>query len=156
MAFRDETTKYGKADLSAQDTEFSLEDILAEYGSSREQKLMEAVERAAEQTPGATAPEPERPKEQTPPPEEQPPDSKPPVPETPEKPADRKNETPQPEPQPELPPAPRPISLEEVEQSHEAGFQCFRKFCAWVTNGTATSQGQGSCVFPWGLDSQIL
>ena len=48
------------------------------------------------------------------------------------------------------------ISLEEVEQSHEAGFQCFRKFCAWVTNGTATSQGQGSCVFPWGLDSQIL
>lgn len=117
MAFRDETTKYGKADLSAQDTEFSLEDILAEYGSSREQKLMEAVERAAEQTPGATAPEPERPKEQTPPPEEQPPDSKPPVsetPETPAEPADRKKETPQPEPQPELPPAPKPISLEEV------------------------------------------
>ena len=49
-----------------------------------------------------------------------------------------------------------PISLEEVERSHEAGFQCFRKFCAWVTNGTAASQGQGSCVFPQGLESQIL
>ena len=110
MAFRDETTKYGKADLSAQDTEFSLEDILAEYGSSREQKLMEAVERAAEQPSEPAVPESETPKEQAPLPEEQPPVSQPPVPEKPAEPTDRKKEPPE----PELPPAPRPISLEEV------------------------------------------
>lgn len=78
MAFQDETTEYDEA--------FSLEDILAEYGSSREQKLMEDVERAIQPP---TPPE-EAPETPEPPPE--------PVPEEP----------------PELPPAPKPISLEEV------------------------------------------
>ena len=46
MAFLEETTKYGavQTDPSEQEEEFSLEDILAEYGSSREQKLMQDVD----------------------------------------------------------------------------------------------------------------
>ena len=49
MAHRQQTTKYGNArgDEAVQELEFSLEDILAEYGSSREQKLREAVEQEA-------------------------------------------------------------------------------------------------------------
>lgn len=87
MAFRDETTEYDGA--------FSLEDILAEFGSSREQKLMEDVERAI-QPPAPPEPSPEA---ETPPEE----------PSAPEKPPEKAPEAP-----PEIPPAPRPISLEEV------------------------------------------
>lgn len=102
MAYRQETTKYGKSrmDGAAQEPEFSLEDILAEYGTSREQKLMQAVEQEVnghEEAPvqqektskPSTAPEqtPAKKEEASPPSEV--------------KPAD-------------LPPAPKPISLEEV------------------------------------------
>ena len=92
MAFRQETTKYGKsqADTASQEPEFSLEDILAEYGSSREQKLMKAVEQEV------TGPEEPSVAEPTTTPAEEAP-------------------APKTEPEPEeLPPAPRPISLEEV------------------------------------------
>ena len=127
MAHRQETTKYGKVrtDEPVQEPEFSLEDILAEYGSSREQMLMEAVEQEAaiaEQNPSAwqehetdaealaaqlPEPEPAAP-EQEPLPEEPVLSEKPTV--TGEKPAP-KAEVPAPA---DLPPPPRPISLEEV------------------------------------------
>ena len=44
MAYRQETIKYGTAgnNPESQEPDFSLEDILAEYGSSREQKLLQA------------------------------------------------------------------------------------------------------------------
>ena len=118
MAFLDETTKYGKEDLSAREEEFSLEDILAEYGSSREQRLMEDVERAAEQTTAPTAPKQEPSAEEEAPQQEQPPIPQP-LPEKssePAKPSVRKKEPPKPAPksEPELPPVPKPISLEDV------------------------------------------
>lgn len=118
MAFLDETTKYGKEDLSAREEEFSLEDILAEYGSSREQRLMEDVERAAEQTTVPTAPKQEPSAEEEAPQREQPPIPQPPPEKSsePAKPPVRKKEPlkPAPKSEPELPPAPKPISLEDV------------------------------------------
>ena len=102
MSYRQETTKYGTAgsNPASPDPDFSLEDILAEYGSSREQKLMQAVEQevsgpetvpAAEETTPEAEPDPEKLPD--------------PIPE----------EIPAGEPDPaELPPAPKPISLEEV------------------------------------------
>ena len=118
MAFLDETTKYGKEDLSAREEEFSLEDILAEYGSSREQRLMEDVERAAEQTTAPTAPKQEPSAEEEAPQQEQLPIPQPPPEKSsePAKPSVRKKEPPKPAPksEPELPPAPKPISLEDV------------------------------------------
>ena len=118
MAFLDETTKYGKEDHSAREEEFSLEDILAEYGSSREQRLMEDVERAAEQTTAPTAPKQEPSAEEEAPQQEQPPIPQPPPEKSsePAKPSVRKKEPPKPAPksEPELPPAPKPISLEDV------------------------------------------
>ena len=121
MAFRQETTKYGKSktDAASHEPEFSLEDILAEYGSSREQKLMEAVEQEAaiaEKNPSAWR--------------EHEDDAEPAILQLPEtesvssreesaqekvfipkdKPA---SEAKRPAPE-ELPPPPRPISLEEV------------------------------------------
>ena len=118
MAFLDETTKYGKEDLSAREEEFSLEDILAEYGSSREQRLMEDVERAAEQTTAPTAPKQEPSAEEEAPQQEQPPIPQPPPEKSsePAKPSVRKKEPlkPAPKSEPELPPAPKPISLEDV------------------------------------------
>lgn len=112
MAHRQETTKYGTSRTDIQDTEFSLEDILAEYGSSREQKLMEDVERATEQMskPLPLKEEPLSPKEEPPvservadvPPQKELLRELKPEPES------------EPEPQLELPPSPRPISLEEV------------------------------------------
>ena len=102
MAYRQETTKYGTSgsDPAALDPEFSLEDILAEYGNSREQKLMQAVEQEVngpETDPAAqeAMPEPKSVSEKLPEP----------VPE----------EIPSGEPDPaDLPPAPKPISLEEI------------------------------------------
>ena len=118
MAFLDETTKYGKEDHSAREEEFSLEDILAEYGSSREQRLMEDVERAAEQTTAPTAPKQEPSAEEEAPQQEQPPIPQPPPEKSsePAKPSVRKKEPlkPAPKSEPELPPAPKPISLEDV------------------------------------------
>ena len=118
MAFLDETTKYGKEDLSAQEEAFSLEDILAEYGSSREQRLMEDVERAAEQTDVPAVPDQKPSAEEEAPQQEQlpVPQPAPEKPSEPEKPPARKKEPPKPAPksEPELPPAPKPISLEDV------------------------------------------
>ena len=102
MAYRQETTKYGTAgnNPTSSEQDFSLEDILAEYGSSREQKLMQAVEQEV------SAPE-ALPAEQKAQPESEPAAEKLPEP-IPE-------EIPSGEPDPsELPPAPKPISLEEV------------------------------------------
>ena len=100
MAYRQETTKYGTAgnNPTSSEQDFSLEDILAEYGSSREQKLMQAVEQEV------SAPE-ALPAEQKAQPESEPAAEKLPEP-IPE-------EIPSGEPDPsELPPAPKPISLE--------------------------------------------
>ena len=102
MAYRQETIKYGTAgnNPESQEPDFSLEDILAEYGSSREQKLLQAVEQEVS-GPEPTLPAQEAVSEPQPVPEELPE----PIPE----------ETPSGEPDPaELPPAPKPISLEEV------------------------------------------
>jgi len=91
MAFRQEITKYGKsqADTASRDPEFSLEDILAEYGSSREQKLMQAVEQEVTGSEASPSAEPVT--------------------------APAEESAPKAEPDPEeLPPAPRPISLEEM------------------------------------------
>ncbi|MCI2059157.1 MAG: hypothetical protein LKJ80_08130 [Oscillibacter sp.] len=94
---------------------FSLEEILAEYGGSREQKLLADVDRTAapEETAPSAAPapalEPEAPEppkssavrefRQSPPPEQDP-----------KEPAPEEN----PPEEPEYPPQPRPISMEEV------------------------------------------
>lgn len=103
MELRNETTEYGEET-------FSLEDILAEYGSSREQKLMEDVERAIQPpAPPEPAPAEEPPAPAGPVGPETSPEPKPP-----EKPKRTKETKPQEKPEPELPPAPRPISLEEV------------------------------------------
>lgn len=108
MAHHHEKTKYGKSrtDLSTPDANFSLEDILAEYGSSREQKLMKDVEQETEPAPSKP---PEA--EELPAPQEEPaaePEEKVIAPQ-PQEPASP------PEPvQSDLPPAPHPISLEEV------------------------------------------
>lgn len=75
--------------------DFSLEDILAEFGSSRGQQLLRTVEEEAQ-----TA-EPETPAEPPPAPEES-------VPKPASAPA------PKPEPEPAIPPEPRPIPMEEV------------------------------------------
>ena len=127
MAHRQETTKYGnvRSDEAVRETEFSLEDILAEYGSSREQRLMEAVEQEAaivEKNPSAwQAHEPDGagetpPVEQHPEPEPAAPEKGPEKPVVPEKPAVPKEKPiPKKELAPtDLPPAPRPITLEEV------------------------------------------
>ena len=58
-----EKTEYGTGtwDTPPSDEDYTLEEILAEYGSSRQQKIMEEVERetapAEPDTPKAPAPE---------------------------------------------------------------------------------------------------
>ena len=51
MASKDEKDRYdgltGGTDVPVSDERFSLEEILAEYGAGREQRLMEAVEQEA-------------------------------------------------------------------------------------------------------------
>ena len=94
MARRDETTKYSVNPVGASiDDDFSLEDILAEYGGGRESNLMRDVETEldplAAAKPKAEKPLPPTPKHREPPPAKEP------------------------EP-PELPKAPKPITLEEV------------------------------------------
>ena len=53
MASKDERERYGdltgETDVPASEERFSLEEILAEYGAGREQRLMEAVEEEARQ-----------------------------------------------------------------------------------------------------------
>ena len=67
MASKDERDLYsaltGETDVPASEEDFSLEEILAEYGAGREQRLMEAVEQEArrEEPPEASAPAAPRP-----------------------------------------------------------------------------------------------
>ena len=53
MASKDEKERYddltGGTDVPASEEHFSLEEILAEYGAGREQRLMEAVEQEVRQ-----------------------------------------------------------------------------------------------------------
>ncbi len=108
MSEHQEKTQYDVplTDVPPLEEAFSLEEILAEYGSSRQQKILEDVER--------TVREAEPAEEQALPAERSEP--------VPEKPADRpetdagpeKAEPPEDPQPPEIPEDPRPISLEEV------------------------------------------
>ena len=91
MSEHQETTKYDAplTDVPPLAEEFSLEEILAEYGGSREQRIMEDVEQAVRET------EPS------------------PAPEEPSAPPPRRTAPKKPEPE-VIPESPRPISLEEV------------------------------------------
>lgn len=116
MSRNDEKTKY---DVSLTDVpplaeEFSLEEILAEYGNSRQQKIMEDVEQVVQEAkPEASVQETENPpvsgkgparlKKSAKPKAEAETEQKPEVPSVPAAPRTE-----------ELPKAPRPISLEEV------------------------------------------
>lgn len=101
MDFKDGKTEYGEVPTvpPIYDDDYSLEEILAEFGGSRQQKIMEDVEREIEPEPSAdVAPESEK-------------AARPPRKKHKEKPAP----PPEPvEPEVELPEPPRPISLEEV------------------------------------------
>ena len=116
MASKDERERYGdltgETDVPASEERFSLEEILAEYGAGREQRLMEAVEEEARQElsgqPPAeaeqAAPEAEKPAAPAP------------------DPAPRRQEEPEEDPleelreelREELPPPPHPVTLEDV------------------------------------------
>ena len=102
MAYRQETTKYGTSgsDPASLDPEFSLEDILAEYGSSREQKLMQAVEQEVSGPETGLAAQEAMPEPK-------------PVPEKLPEPLPEEIPSGKPDPA-DLPPAPKPISLEEI------------------------------------------
>lgn len=106
MSEHQETTKYDAplTDVPPLVEDFSLEEILAEYGGSREQKIMEDVEQAVREAEPSLEPEepPVQPSRRTSPKKPE----KEPVPQAP---------PPEPKPQPEaIPESPRPISLEEV------------------------------------------
>ena len=116
----------GETDVPASEEAFSLEEILAEYGAGREQRLMEAVEQEVlrEESPRQAPPDPPRTEQPAPAPE------RPPAPRTRGErtaPAERgpaaqvRTEPPAPaEPrreearQEELPRPPRPVTLEDV------------------------------------------
>ena len=59
MSEHQETTKYDAplTDVPPLAEDFSLEEILAEYGGSREQRIMEDVEQAVRETEPSPAPE---------------------------------------------------------------------------------------------------
>lgn len=137
MASKDEKDRYdgltGGTDVPASDERFSLEEILAEYGAGREQRLMEAVEQEACREASPAAPPPE-------PPARKPAAQKPPVQSPPPKPARQAAAAQQAQPAPgtgkravpkagpaqptpeelleelrrDLPPSPHPITLEDV------------------------------------------
>lgn len=137
MASKDEKDRYdgltGGTDVPVSDERFSLEEILAEYGAGREQRLIEAVEQEARREAAPAAPPPE-------PPARKPAAQKPPVQSPPPKPARQTAaaQQAQPAPSPEkqaapkagpaqptpeelleelrrdLPPSPHPITLEDV------------------------------------------
>ena len=137
MASKDEKDRYdgltGGTDVPVSDERFSLEEILAEYGAGREQRLMEAVEQEARREASPAAPPPE-------PPARKPAAQKPPVQSPPPKPARQTAAARQAQPAPspekqaapkagpaqptpeelleelrrDLPPSPHPITLEDV------------------------------------------
>ena len=118
MSLHDTKTEYDLTSVPALDEEFSLEEILAEYGGSRGDTILREAERTAPapEEPGPSEPRQEAPKAPAPEPEPAS-EPQPAVPEPEEKPAPAS--APEPEPPPplkpeELPPVPRPISLEEV------------------------------------------
>src|SRR5699024_2180565 len=61
MASKDEKSLYdtlaGGTDIPPSEEDFSLEEILAEYGAGREQNLLRDVERAAGEPPAEAPPE---------------------------------------------------------------------------------------------------
>ena len=113
----------GGTDVPASEEDFSLEEILAEYGAGREQRLLADVEQEVrrEAEPAASVPEP-APQEPSPKAEarqkpadprakrkEAPPPQKPPAGPAPDRPEDPMEEL-----QRDLPPSPHPITLEDV------------------------------------------
>ena len=113
----------GGTDVPASEEDFSLEEILAEYGAGREQRLLADVEQEVrrEAEPAASVPEP-APQEPSPKAEarqkpaaprakrkEVPPPQKPPAGPAPDRPEDPMEEL-----QRDLPPSPHPITLEDV------------------------------------------
>lgn len=115
MARKDETIKYARSQQAEPETveEFSLEDILAEYGGGCGNKLMRDVERELnpleQARPKEDTPLPATPKEPKPPKEAKLPKQK--------APAKLKKRKEPPPPEPELPREPKPVSLETVVNS---------------------------------------
>ena len=110
MAHKDETIKYARSQAEPEE-EFSLEDILAEYGGGRGNKLMRDVEQELNPL------EQVRPKAEQPLPATPKPEPKPrPAPEPKQKPKGKvkRKETPPPEPEPEFPREPTPITMKEM------------------------------------------
>ena len=98
-------------DVPASEEDFSLEEILAEYGGSLEQVLLRETEDALPPEPAPKSPPRPEPKAQREPEKRKRPAGRKPAPPPEEPPAEERQAPPAP---PEIPPAPRPISLEEV------------------------------------------
>ena len=121
MSNRDPKIEDGLTDIPASDEEFSLEEILAEYGGSLEQVLLRDTEPEAEVSPQKSTREtpPASPQAERPAASE-PAGAPPPEKDTPEGTASggKAERAPEPAPPeevpPEIPKPPRPISLEEV------------------------------------------
>ena len=110
MSNREEKLDANLTDVPASEEEFSLEEILAEYGGSLEQVLLRETEDALPPEPAPESPpRPEPEAQREPEKRKRPAGRKPAPPEEP--PAEERQAPPAP---PEIPPAPRPISLEEV------------------------------------------
>ena len=114
MAHKDETIKYARSRAETEE-EFTLEDILAEYGGGRGNKLMRDVEQELnpleQARPKAEQPLPATPKhEPAPDPEPEP------EPKQKQKPKVKfkRKEAPPPEPEPEFPKEPTPITMKEM------------------------------------------
>ena len=110
MSLHDTKTEYDLTSVPALDEEFSLEEILAEFGKGREQKALQEAEQSASETVKPSVPAVEQP---DPEPVLQKPLEEEPVPVDSEAAAEPKLPEPAVKPE-ELPVAPRPISLEEV------------------------------------------
>ena len=110
MSNREEKLDANLTDVPASEEEFSLEEILAEYGGSLEQVLLRETEEQPEEK---ASPPPEAPLESAPSPRPEP-DRREESPTGREAEKARTIKRPSPPPEPEIPPAPRPISLEEV------------------------------------------
>ena len=130
MASRDERDLYrdltGDTDVPASEDSYSLEEILAEYGADRGQRLMEAVEREVlqETAPGetpskgaggkASAPRPEMAKDGGKPAEAAPPAENPRVKRMEKRPEQETEETIREALKDQLPRPPKPVTLEDV------------------------------------------
>ena len=111
MSNREEKLDANLTDVPASEEDFSLEEILAEYGGSLEQVLLRETEDALPPEPAPESPPRPEPKAQREPEKRKRPAGRKPAPPPEEPPAEERQAPPAP---PEIPPAPRPISLEEV------------------------------------------